>query len=472
MTTILDARRRTRWMLLELLVLFVVLNALGVTLRLIQSGLPLGLSEHIGYAIMTLHGLGMPSVFSMAVLVLAGWFLETKVDVRVPAWVWTWSFRIFRIGVALLIVATLVGGFAAGWYALYPIPFSEMTTWSRPVTGLGVFSVLVVGVALLVLIVALLTAMLRKFGWLDAMAWRNIGSVPPIVLISMASLINMSFSIVDGAWFLTLNLWQVVDPSVSFDPMMMKNIVFIFGHTLVNADMYMMAGPLYAVMPKYSGVPWKTDIWTAIAWNMSPLIVPGAFGHHTYMDFVNSHVIHYLGQAASFLSVVPLLLVTFYGAGKQFWGVHYGNWHFVPIAYGMAIMWWVIGGFAAVIDAMISMNFVFHNTLYVVAHFHTYGLMGLGFFLIGSAWDIFPGNEKWGKRAFLVMNMSGFMFVLAFYLAGLAGVPRQYAGYADIPMLDLAQYAQMLALIGGIGGAVFLAGLLALLGAFVHAHKR
>ena len=38
-----------------------------------------------------------------------------------------------------------------------------------------------------------------------------------------------------------------------------------------------------------------------------------------------------------------------------------------------------VGGVAAVIDSTVAVNLVFHNTLWVPAHFHTYYLMGVVF---------------------------------------------------------------------------------------------
>ncbi|MCS7065632.1 MAG: cbb3-type cytochrome c oxidase subunit I, partial [Fimbriimonadales bacterium] len=98
-------------------------------------------------------------------------------------------------------------------------------------------------------------------------------------------------------------------------------------------------------------------------------------------------------------------------------------------------MGWAIGGVAAVLDSTIAINFRFHNTLWVPAHFHTYLLVGIVFIMLGFAAHL--TSELSGRsespvlaRAIVALLLiGGYGFVSMFYLGGAYGVPRRYAFY-------------------------------------------
>ncbi len=94
---------------------------------------------------------------------------------------------------------------------------------------------------------------------------------------------------------------------------------------------------------------------------------------------------------------------------------------------------WVVGGIGAVLDATIPANLDLHNTLWVPGHFHTYLLEGVLLFLIG--WVFVTLEQRADRTSSAVVRWlvgagvfgGGSLFLLSFYLAGAAGVPRRYA---------------------------------------------
>ena len=107
----------------------------------------------------------------------------------------------------------------------------------------------------------------------------------------------------------------------------------------------------------------------------------------------------------------------------------------------LGIMGWGVGGIAAVIDSTVEVNFHFHNTLWVPAHFHTYYLMGVVLIILGfidHAGKEISGLEEspWRSRLIVVLLLiGGYGFLSVFYWGGAHSVPRRFAIYP----LEVAQ---------------------------------
>ncbi len=466
------ARTLTSTWCLTVLVLFPILVLLGLLMRFNQAGSAL-LAPDRFYSLMTLHGLGFAGTLFVAGLAVTWHLLVPHLG---PEGVRPGRYRLFWIGYALvllavtgLILAALVGRFAAGWYLLYPLPVVNVT-WAGWASGLALGALMVMGSAWLLLQGNILQALIRRFGIRHLLGWHYIIArgraaveLPPIALITGISLIAGIATTLVGAVYLSLNLMQWWQPGRSFDPLLMKNAVFLFGHTIVNITMYLGIAAVYELMPDYSGRLWPVNRLVAIAWNLTLVFVLGAYFHHLYMDFVQPESLQYAGQFFSYASSVPATVVTVFGFIAQVYrsGI---RWRFVPLTFLLGFMGWVLGGLAAVVDSTIMVNYVFHNTLWVPAHFHTYFLMGYVLLFFGVVHHIFAAaGEKLARLSLALMLLGGYGFLVMFYLAGAAGVPRRFADYQAVPVESLVDLAQWTASAGGWCGLGFLFGFLGFL---------
>jgi cytochrome c oxidase subunit 1 len=451
-------------------VLFLVLVLLGLTMRLGQSGI-INVDPDYFYAVMTVHGLGMAGVAFTGGLVAVNYLLRKYVRINLTiAWA---MYGLTVLGVAGLVVACLIGRFGPGWYMLYPLPFLSNGVWPDWALGLAVLSLIVLGVAWLLGQIDLFRALLARYGLADALGWQYLGKersgrteIPPIVLISAAGcLVPGILTTIVGAVLLMLYLFKWVSASLVFDALLLKNMVFLWGHTLVNITMYLGLAVVYELLPEYTGRPWKTNSVVAVAWNLVLVLVLFAFFHHLYMDFVQPVSLQFIGQVASYLSAVPATVVTVFGVIGQVYrsGV---QWRFAPLCVYLGIIGWVIGGFAAVVDSTITINSVYHNTLWVPAHFHTYFLVGYFLILWGFLFE-FSGSarETLAKAGLMLVVAGGYGFLLMFYLGGTFGVPRRFASYDAIPITSLATFGERTAMAASGFVAVFVIGLIAVIGA-------
>ena len=111
------------------------------------------------------------------------------------------------------------------------------------------------------------------------------------------------------------------------------------------------------------------------------------------------------------------------------------RWRLPSILLFSGVMGWAIGGVGAVIDSTVAVNSHFHNTLWVPAHFHTYYVMGVVLMILGVVFHLvaelsrLPESAAITRTIVTTLGVGGYGFVLMFYLAGVAGVPRRYATY-------------------------------------------
>jgi len=177
---------------------------------------------------------------------------------------------------------------------------------------------------------------------------------------------------------------------------------------------------------------YHTSPQLAIAWWATLLFVIIAYFHHLYMDFVQMQWMQFVGEIASYLAAIPVVVVTVYGGVML---VHRSGmrWSLGSMFLYGGMIGWVVGGIAAVLDATIPANLDLHNTLWVPGHFHTYLLEGVLLFTLG--W-VFVNLEQRANAASSLLTRwivalgmfgGGALFLLPFYIAGATGVPRRYA---------------------------------------------
>ncbi len=446
------------WMAITF-VLFPVLIVLGIYMRTVQSGGLPGLEPWF-YAMMTLHGVGMAGVWYVASMACVAHMLQKYVAPS-PA-VGRLALIGTVAGVILLLVCILAGRFAAGWYFLYPLPFKgEWPAWS---TVVYLVSLTVLGATWLVWTLDLLRAIATRFTLGEALGWhyfsgRSEPVLPPSVLISTVSLIASVATLVAAVITLALFYLELLTGAPN-DALLMKNLTFFFGHTLVNLSMYLGVALVYEVLPEYAGRPWKTNKVVVVSWNAVLVIILVAYFHHLYMDFAQPGLLQYVGQVASYASAIPAAVVTIFGALLLVYRARM-HWNLTSMLMFLGLAGWAIGGVGAVIDSTISANLRLHNTLWVPAHFHTYMLGGLVLLVVGYFYHLCQQTAAmterlaWQRLLVTVLVVGAYGFFLAFYLSGAWSIPRRFAIYPA----TLA-YGSTLARLGAASAAIFLLGFL------------
>lgn len=461
--------RRIMWAyLLSGFAVFALMLVAGIVMRAEQANW-FSLNPQTFYALMTLHGAGM--IVAMAMCGMGGlWYLmrlQTKLSEGVA---WT-SLGLMVAGVAAVLASVAGGRFAAAWTVLYPLPFMG-ATWPSWATGTFLIGYALFTIGWLFWCVQMLgSALTVSRGFRGALGldyvFRNAaftasGGKPPTPQ-GLAALVAGIDGILTGAAGMLIGtalLAHWLDPNVQLDPLWAKNVTYFFGHSIANLTIYLAVVAVYVGLPRYTGREYHTSAPLVIAWWGTLLFVAIAYFHHLYMDFVQLQALQYIGEAASYLAALPVAVVTVFGAMLLVYRSKM-RWTMASMFIFAGLVGWIVGGIGAVLDSTIPLNLNLHNTLWVPAHFHTYLLEGVVLFVIGWAFmfveegsrAVTPALVRWltGIGVF----GGGAVFLMGFYIAGAAGVPRRYA-IEPPPGPDIASWSTVGALLVAAGFLVAL----------------
>ena len=443
--------------------LLVLLALVGVVLRTLQALGGGAVSDAFFFQLMSLHGSGMIGVGLGAATVLL-WF-ALRHDLPFNARVMRVYYGMSLSGVVIIVVAVFGGGYDSAWTFLYPLPGQPggVTPWG-PWAGFTFLA----GLALIVLgfaawCIDYLRAAVRRYGTLGQALGFDVlrtghpepeSTNPPVLAGAVVVLAGLTACVV-GAAIVVMMLVNLVDPAFKINPLLAKNMIYFTGHTLANIQIYLGAGLLYAVLPVYARRPWYASRPVVIAWLVTLVVVMLAFFHHLYEDFAQPEAVQIIGNVASYVAALPPLTVTIFGGVLLVYrsGI---RWTAAPIFMYAGMAGWAIGGWGAVLDSTPAVNQLFHNTLWVPAHFHTYMAVGEMFFLVGALFHYAPEltarrlNEARGRVAAVLMAIGGYGLTTAWYASGALGEPRRYS--LALPAYDwLAWLGAGFAVLGVLG---------------------
>jgi cytochrome c oxidase subunit 1 len=417
------------------LALFAAMGLLGLAMRLTQADV-LGVSTAWFYRLMTLHGAGM---LTGALLAMMGglWFV-VRPSVRLGFGRMLAAYAAILAGVVAVVIAVLAGGFATGWTFLSPLPFDSAGQWSSWATATFLGGLVLVGVGFFVYcidMVASITATYDGIGrslGIPFLLGREDEAPPPQVIAATAVTTQGMLASAVGTTILLALIGRTFSSDMSLDALWAKNLTYFFGHSIANLIIYLAAGMVYVLLPRYAGRQWKTTKPIVVGWLATLLLVTIAYSHHLYMDFVQPEAAQVISTAASSAAALPVAVVTIYTGMMLVWGSRY-RWTLASTLIYLGFAGWAIGGSGAVIDSIIPVNLRFHNTLWVPAHFHTYLMLGVIFWMVAFVAHLLeraagrlasPGASIFSVGA---MVLGGYGLVGVWYVAGALGIPRRYA---------------------------------------------
>ncbi len=446
---------------------FAVMGLAGLTMRLAQAEV-YDLSPSWFYRLLTLHGAGM---LTGALLVMMGalWFVVRR-EVPLSLERMLASYLLILVGAVGVIVATLIGGFGTGWTFLSPLPFYPAGQWDTWATDAFLVGILLVGAGFFVFCLDVLIKVTATYGGVQRplgilfLRGRDDSPPPPQVIAATVVSLEGLLASAAGTTVVVAMIGRTMDAGMTLDALWAKNLIYFFGHSVANLIIYLAAGAIYVLVPRYAGRPWKTTKPLAVGWLFTLLFVTFAYSHHLYMDFVQPGALQIVSTFASFGASIPVAVVTIYTGMMLVWGSRY-RWTLASSLLYLGFAGWAIGGTGAVLDSIIPFNFRFHNTLWVVAHFHTYLLLCVIFWALAFVAHLLEERAGrtaptgWSALAVSAMALGGYGLVGMWYVSGMLGVPRRYA----VEPAGTVGYS----LAGGIFAMVFALGLLVLLGEFL-----
>ena len=412
-----------------------VMGVLGLIMRLTQATV-LSVSPAWFYRLMTLHGAGMITGALLAMMGALWYVLRPSVPLRPGRMLVAYALTV--AGVLAVVIATLVGGFGAGWTFLPPLPFHPAGQWSVWSESLFFVGNLLVGASFCVFCVDVLEqttgthgGLARTLGW-HYLRGREEKAPPPQAIAATVVAIDGLISCAVGSTILVGLLGRTYDNTVRFDALVAKNLVYFFGHSIANLSIYLGAAAIYVLVPRYAGRPYEASKVFVAGWMGSLIFIATAYSHHLYMDFVQPTWADIISAVASYGALIPVAVITIYSMTMLIWGSRY-HWTLASTLLFIGFGGWAIGGVGAVIDSLIPINFRLHNTTWVVAHFHTYliltvvvwALAFLAHLLEREANRTSSGRVRTWTVALILVG--GYGLTGTWFVEGVLGVPRRYA---------------------------------------------
>ena len=236
------------------------------------------------------------------------------------------------------------------------------------------------------------------------------------------------------------------------------NLFWLFGHP----EVYILILPAFGV---YSEVV-STFSSKALYGYTSLVFATMAIAVLSFTVWV--HHFFTMGQSANINAVFGIATMTIgVPTGVKIydwiWTMFMGQVRFtVPMLYSLAFMMtFVLGGLTGIILAFPPLDYLVHNTLFLVAHFHNMLIPGLLYGMLAGYHYWFPKafgfrlDERWGRIAFGCWVVGFYLAFMPLYVLGASGMARRTAQIFE-PAFRPWLY------IAGVGALVLLAALAAL----------
>ena len=345
------------------------------------------------------------------------------------------GFWLTATGALLVNISLVIGEFARTGWLPFP-PLSEMTyspgvgvdyyLWSLEISGVGT---LVAGINLVTTVLKLRTKgmtylRMPMFCWTTLASNLLIVAAFPILTATLAMLILDRYL---GFHFFTNEAGGNV--------MMFMNLIWAWGHPEVYILILPAFGVFSEVVSTFSGKPlfgYRSMVLATMAICLISFMV---WLHHFFTMGAGPDVNAIFG-IASMVIAVPT-------------GVKVYNWLFTMyrgrIRFSTPMLWaigfmvtFLIGGLTGVLVAVPPADFLLHNSLFLVAHFHNVIIGGVLFGAFAGYTYWFPKafgfrlHEGLGKAAFWCWLIGFYVAFMPLYVLGLLGMTRRMQHY-DVP---------------------------------------
>jgi cytochrome o ubiquinol oxidase subunit I len=358
-------------------------------------------------------------------------------------------------GVLLVNISLIIGNFArTGWLA-YP-PLSELDfspdvgvdyyLWGLQISGVGT---LLGGVNLVTTILKMRTPGMGYMS-MPMFCWTALAA--NLLIIAAFPVLTATFAMLLLDRYLGFHFFTVGNGG---NMMMYINLIWVWGHPEVYILILPVFGIYSEVAATFSGKPlfgYRSMVAATMAICIISFIV---WLHHFFTMGAGPNVNGFFGIMSMIIAVptgVKIFnwLFTMYGGRVRFT---------VPIHYLIGFMvTFAIGGATGVLLAIPPVDFIVHNSVFLIAHFHNVIIPGVLFGVFAGYYYWFPKafgftlDEGWGKAAFWCWLIGFYLAFLPLYWLGLEGMPRRMQSY---PVLSWQPWL----IVAAVGALIILCGI-------------
>ena len=366
------------------------------------------------------------------------------------------SFWLTVAGAVLVMISLFVGEFSTGgWLNYVPVTNLENSPGTGPDYYLWALQIAGVGTTLSAINMVVTIIKMRAPGMtmmkMPVFCWTALCS--NVLAIAIFPILTGAFALLMLDRYIGTNFFT---NDLGGNPMMYWNLVWIWGHP----EVYVLILPVFGIYSEitstfsgkrlfgYSSMVYATVVITILSYLV--------WLHHFFTMGSGASVNSFFGIATMVISIPT--------------GAKIFNWLFTmyrgSIRFDLPMMWvvafmltFVVGGMTGVLLAVPPADFVLHNSLFLVAHFHNVIIGGVVFGLFAGMVYWFPKafgfhlDPWWGKVGFWGWVIGYWVAWTPIYVVGLMGTTRRVRHFDDPTM-------QIWFVIAAIGALIILVGIL------------
>ena len=408
--------------------------------------------------VFTAHGTIMIFFVAMTFVIgLMNFAVPLQLGVRDVAFPTLNSVSLWLNAAAILLInmSLVIGEFGrAGWLAFPPLSELKYSPgvgidyylWALQISGIGTLLTGVNFVTTILKIRAPGMTLMR----MPIFCWTSLAS--SLLMVAAFPILTASFAMLLLDRYLGFHFFS---DSAGGNSMMYMNLIWAWGHPEVYILILPAFGVFSEVISTFSGKPlfgYRSMVIATMAICILSFLV---WLHHFFTMGAGADVNAFFG-IMSMIIAVPT-------------GVKIFNWLFTlwggrvrfeePLLWALAFMiTFAIGGMTGVLLAVPPADFVLHNSLFLVAHFHNVVIGGVlfGAFAGYSYW--FPKafgfrlDPRTGKAAFWCWLIGFYVAFMPLYIVGLEGMTRRMQHY------DVAEWHPWL-IVAAVGAGIIACGI-------------
>jgi cytochrome o ubiquinol oxidase subunit 1 len=359
---------------------------------------------------------------------------------------------------ALLVMASLfIGEFSrAGWLNYVPVSNLQNSPDTGPDYYLWALQIAGVGTTLSAINMVTTIIKMRAPGMtmmkMPVFCWTALCS--NVLAVAIFPVLTAAFALLMLDRYVGTNFFT---NDLGGNPMMYWNLVWIWGHP----EVYVLVLPVFGIYSEitstFSGKPlfgYSSMVYATVVITILSYLV---WLHHFFTMGSGANVNSFFGIATMVISIPT--------------GAKIFNWLFTmyrgKIRFELPMMWvvafmltFVVGGMTGVLLAVPPADFVLHNSLFLVAHFHNVIIGGVVFGLFAGMTYWFPKafgfklDPWWGKVGFWGWVVGYWLAWTPIYIVGLMGTTRRVHHFDDPtlqPWFVIALIGAVIILIGILG---------------------
>lgn len=415
-------------------------------------------AEHF-QEVFTAHGNIMVFFVAMALIFgLINYIVPLQIGARDLAspFMNTLGFWLYVAGVIMVNMFFVFGGHyaATGWLAVAPLSGKEFSpgvgmdywVWSLMISGIGT----TLGGINFIMTILKMRAKGMTLMKMPPFTWGSLFSM--IMVVSIFPLLTMTIILLFFDRYFGTHFFTTTGGG---NPMMYTNLIWMWGHPEVYVIMVPSFGIFTQVVSTFSRKPISFYTSNIIAMGGVATISMLVWLHHFYTMGAGADVNSAFSIATMLITIPTCALVISWIATMYKGRIRFTT----PMLWLMGfITIFGIGGITGVLLAIPPVDFQLHNSLFLVAHFHSTAIGGVLFGIFTGFAFWFPKmfgfrlNERIGRYAVIAWITGFFVAFTPMYILGFMGASRRLDSY------DPSTGWQPFYIISLIGGLIIVLG--------------